>query len=414
MYYRTGFKIFAERDLSEFLRKRVDDMHSEVENEAENYILNVNEIEYIKHITNRYSIDTIDLKYREVSVSSSEKELPAEYFPPYFDVRRGQRYKTDVIKYHIPYTGNSELLKFKPSSCLLWTRDVIDEDNCVCFEIINFQNDVEQIKREANHIIDSIRSQLANVLSEINTHNLSLESQVRSRFESRKHRLLKKNSLVASLGVPIKKRSDLPSTFAIKAPQIPKKIRIDKPMVTEMGFKPDPTLNEEIFKDILQIVFDVGKQFERLPSTYSEKSEESLRDHFLLFLEPNFEGSATGETFNKAGKTDILLRYENTNVFIAECKFWKGEKSYLDTITQLLAYLTWRDSKVAVIMFVRNKEFSSVLQTVETVTSTHPNYLGFSNRVDESWLNYRFHINGDRNREVKLAVLLFHIPQTKG
>ena len=291
-----------------------------------------------------------------------------------------------------------------------WTIDVTDEDNCVCFEIINFNDDAEEIKRKASQAINNIQSQLANLLSEINLHNSSLESQVRSRFESRKHRLLKKNNLVAALDVPIKKRSDVPLTFAIKAPQIPKRIRIDKPLITEESSKLDPRLDDKIFKDILQIIFDVGKQFERLPSTYSEKSEESLRDHFLLFLEPNFEGSATGETFNKAGKTDILLRHENTNVFIAECKFWKGEKSYLDTITQLLGYLTWRDSKAAVIMFVRNKEFSSVLQTIGNVTSAHPNYLGFSNKVDESWLNYRFHINGDRNREVKLAVLLFHIP----
>lgn len=65
-------------------------------------------------------------------------------------------------------------------------------------------------------------------------------------------------------------------------------------------------------------------------------------------------GSATGETFNKKGKTDILLRHAGNNAFVGECKFWKGEKSFLSTIDQLLGYLTWRDSKTAVIMFVKN------------------------------------------------------------
>jgi hypothetical protein len=44
-----------------------------------------------------------------------------------------------------------------------------------------------------------------------------------------------------------------------------------------------------------------------------------------------------GETFNFEGKTDILIRVEALNVFIAECKLWKGEKQFLATIDQLLS-----------------------------------------------------------------------------
>jgi len=76
-----------------------------------------------------------------------------------------------------------------------------------------------------------------------------------------------------------------------------------------------------------------------------------------------------------------------------------------------LGYLTWRDSKAAVVTFVRNKDISSALQSVEDTTPDHPNYLGFVGKEDESWFDYRFHIEGDPNREVKLAVLLIHIPQ---
>ena len=73
--------------------------------------------------------------------------------------------------------------------------------------------------------------------------------------------------------------------------------------------------------------------------------------------------------------------------------------------------MTWRDSKAAVIIFVKNKEITSVIEKVKEVTASHPNYLGHVNDETMSWFNYRFHINGDPNREVKLAVLIFHIPQ---
>ena len=181
--------------------------------------------------------------------------------------------------------------------------------------------------------------------------------------------------------------------------------------MTEGGYKPEPTLPDSVYEDILQTIHDVGKTFERLPSTYSDKDEEALRDHLLLYLEPRFEGSATGETFNSTGKTDILIRHENSNAFIAECKFWTGQKGYLETITQLLGYLTWRDSKSAVVVFVRNKDLSSILQTAQEVTPNHSNYLGFVDKKHDTWFNYRLHINGDPNREVKLGVLFFHIPE---
>jgi hypothetical protein len=41
-------------------------------------------------------------------------------------------------------------------------------------------------------------------------------------------------------------------------------------------------------------------------------------------LNGQYQGQATGETFNHVGKTDILIRHENKNVFVAECKFWGG------------------------------------------------------------------------------------------
>ena len=148
-----------------------------------------------------------------------------------------------------------------------------------------------------------------------------------------------------------------------------------------------------------------------MPSVYIGKGEEDLRDHILMTLDPNFEfGSASGETFNKSGKTDIQLRYESSVVFIAECKFWSGEKNYFATIDQLLGYLTWRDTKASVIIFVKQKDFSAILKKVETESDKHPNFLSFVNMSDENWFNYRFHIPGDKNREVKLAIQLYHLP----
>jgi len=361
----------------------------------------------------RVIVENLDLKFEDVSVSTFEREIAAERFPNggfLFNVTPGKRYTKDVIRYHIPCEGEEALLRCVPSSRIRWTTEVIIERGCVCFDVVSFYDNAEAIKQKAESTIDRIKKQLANVRNQVAAYNSALQGDAARIFQSRKQHLLKKNDLMASLGVPIKKRSDLSRTFAIPTPKTRKKIQVSKPQVVQKGFKPEPTLEQSTYEEILRIAYDWGKQFERMPSTYTGKSEEDLRDLFLVFLEPYFEGTTTGETFNKAGKTDILLRHEGSNVFIAECKFWRGKKSLLEALAQLISYLTWRDSKAAVVVFVQNKDFSSVLKTLEDTISEHSNYLGFIGKTEESWFNYRFHINGDSNREVKLAVLLFHFP----
>jgi hypothetical protein len=80
---------------------------------------------------------------------------------------------------------------------------------------------------------------------------------------------------------------------------------------------------------------EYGTRMERSPSAFTMIDEEDLRQHFLVQLNGHYKGQATGETFNYQGKTDILVRAGGKNIFVAECKYWRGEKSYADTIDQI-------------------------------------------------------------------------------
>ena len=55
----------------------------------------------------------------------------------------------------------------------------------------------------------------------------------------------------------------------------------------------------------------------------------------------------------------------------------EDQKAYLQAITQLLGYLTWRDSKTALIIYVRLQSFSNVLAEVERATPDHPEFVGW-------------------------------------
>jgi hypothetical protein len=69
-------------------------------------------------------------------------------------------------------------------------------------------------------------------------------------------------------------------------------------------------------------------------------------------LNGTYQGAATGETFVKEGKTDILVRIEDRHVFVGECKWWDGPKACAEAVDQLLRYLPWRDEKGALVVFI--------------------------------------------------------------
>ena len=138
--------------------------------------------------------------------------------------------------------------------------------------------------------------------------------------------------------------------------------------------------------------------------------EEALRRHFLVQFNGQFEGKATGETFNMAAKTDILLREGDRNVFIAECKFWKGPKRFGDAVDQLLGYATWRDGKTAILVINRGTEMSTVLTGIDPTVKGHANFKRPVNWPHERGFRYVLHSKGDTNRELILTVLVFHVP----
>ena len=224
----------------------------------------------------------------------------------------------------------------------------------------------------------------------------------------RKEKLLKDKGLVESLGIPIRQRKDAPQSFS--APIKRKKIHFPKPKAPKEPFQPEPALDDKVYEQIIETLQNMVLVMERSPHAFAGMGEEDLRTHFLVQLNGLYEGMATGETFNFDGKTDILIRVEGKNVFIGECKFWKGPKALHETIDQLLGYLSWRDTKVSLLIFNRNKEFSKVLSQIPEIIKSHPNFKKGYRQNSETDFRFILKSSQDESRELIASLLLFDIP----
>jgi len=222
-------------------------------------------------------------------------------------------------------------------------------------------------------------------------------------LQKRQTKLQKDEDTFNKLGYPLKrKESTLPDYTAVSLQRKIQSISLQQ--------KSEPSLSDKDYEDILFLLSNMSLVMERCPEAFIKLNEESLRMHFLVQLNGLYEGQATGETFNAEGKSDILIRVNNKNIFIAECKFWDGEKTLTGAINQLLTYLCWRDTKAALIIFNRKPNFSSLLEKIPPVVEKHPNYKSTIKIESESSFQFILHQNDDIEREIKLAVLAFNVP----
>lgn len=65
------------------------------------------------------------------------------------------------------------------------------------------------------------------------------------------------------------------------------------------------------------------------------------------------------------------MPYRGRNAFVAECKIWNGPQKLTDAIDQLLKYLTWRDTKGALILFIRDSAATNVIASAGKVLREH-------------------------------------------
>lgn len=255
------------------------------------------------------------------------------------------------MRFFVPYEGDRELFKCKPSTCTINPPRAVVGDRDITLEYTRTDHNAETIKSEFERDFSEICRWLEWMEKDVSIFNASVRANAKNRIESRRQKLLKDQGLVVSLGFPLRRRADAPQTFVI--PTVRRKSPIPKPSDGTVPFTPEPTLDMNEYEHILSVISNMVAVMERSPKAFSGMTEEDLRHHFLVQLNGQYEGQATGETFNFEGKTDILICVKGKNVFIAECKFWRGPESLKKAIDQQLGYATWRDTKTALLIFNR-------------------------------------------------------------
>lgn len=397
-------RLFSKYNMQQSLDNQPQAFRAEVEGFGEDYILTVSEDDLVTALAEKGRWDPPELLEPYIE---SDREITVQRTD---DLGRGYTRQASQIVVRIPFTGEKVFFQMSaPTGVWQPPRASLHEGYLeVVYEDVGLT--AATVRNELDALLATINSYLVQFQQAATQHNATLADKIRPFVKARKQRILERRDIVASIGLPMKRREDAPATYTL--PDIRRKPKITMPVVKDKAFTPEPALAESEYEAILSIMRNMVSVMERSPHAFRTLQEEDLRWHFLFQLNGQYEGRATGETFNYKGDTDILIRENDRNVFIAECKFWDGKDSLTATIDQLIdRYVHWRDTKTAILVFNRNKDFSKVLEHILPTVEAHPCFKrSISNPSETEW-RFLFRNRDDANRELVLTVLVFDVPR---
>mgnify|MGYP000412751202 CR=1 FL=1 len=374
-------------------------------------LLNTSTEDLAKYYAKAFAIDVPKLDSDNITVDQRETQIDVSYDQSRFISDRSKPYYITgtAVDVEVPFSGDSEVFYVQPSSYTLNPPRGSVARGDLRFTIEGTDLTAQKVQDEIKSRIKSVEQYLDWLCQTATTFNASLYEQAKSLIEVRKQKLLSDKNLVAGLGFKMRARPGVTATYS--APNVRRKVSPRPPAASVTPYKPEPVLEDEEYQNILSVLDNMVKVMELSPGAFSKIDEETLRTHFLVQLNSQYEGTATGETFNFQGKTDILIKADGKNIFIGECKFWKGEKAYLETLDQLLSYVSWRDTKASVLVFNRNKDFSAVLEKIRESTPEHENCKRLIKQRSETSWTYLFSQPEDANREMIVTVQAYNVPE---
>lgn len=393
--------------LTDFLEERRAAMSNEVRNWNPEEFLQLADEDIVAYLVDRYRVECPALdrgRMYQLGVQDAQLEVASQYFPDRGPVKVSGSRMTVAV----PFEGTTEVFARRPS-----TRQMVDirgkvKGNEILLKYEWRGSDTEAVLGSIESDVGRIEQHLAWAATDIGPYNERLPADALAAVQSRRQKILADRQLESGLGIPVRKR-DAPPPIT---PQVSRKrVSIARPSASG-AFEPEPALSEAIYEEVIQIILNMGNALERTPATSSALSEEAIRDLILVQLNGTFQGAAGGELFNAEGKTDILVRINDRNVFIGECKIWRGRKSFDAAIDQLLGYLVWRDTKAAIVLFIKQTDVSQVIEKADEATRQHPKFKrAMSNKDGDRRRDYVFASKDDDNREIRVAFLPMPIRQ---
>jgi hypothetical protein len=319
---------------------------------------------------------------------------------------------------YIPYTGTQQAFAYRPSRMPPTTppEATLTGRHVVLSIITDPGTAVEVVEKQLLVLEENLQQWVTEVNADIATLDRQIRALVRDMLASRIGMLQQRDAMAAAFTIPVR---PVDPDRALEIPVRRTAVVLKSSPSAPVGPQ-EWSLADAVYEQMITTITRFGHALERRPASgrLLLPDEETLRDWLMFLLSTNYEapdGSELfvgGETVNGRGKTDILIRHQDRNAFIGECKFWRGQKKFGEAIDQLLGYTVWRDTKAAIILFITRLNATAAIDSAGECLAGHSQCRQAKMPDDSARRrDYVFASPHDGQRAISIALLPVVVPR---
>jgi hypothetical protein len=386
-----------------YLRRREASAKDEVDRLADVKVLGDDSAALVRELFEKVKIRPIEFRWDQIYLDEPMEVDISGRVNPF-----GETYtiRGTNVTVHLPFEGDQDLLQVSPTTQNFNPPQAHVRDREVRLEWEGRAGEVAQVQGWLGQVTSQMKTYAAWSKQDCDGFNTNLEGLLASWLKARRDHLEKNRQLVSALDIPIG-RKPTPATDLVPVPKR-RPIHVHQAAAVTREVPRELRISDADYVAIIEQLSSARGLLERQPETFSAMGEEALRDILLVILNNQF-GPAVGEMFSRKGKTDIVIIKERGPVFIAECKIWSGEKAFSEAIEQLLGYLVWRDTKAAMVVFVRERDVTGITQKALAALAGHARHVSNGAPIGDVPTEI-LHQEGDPRRHIRVALLIVPIP----
>jgi hypothetical protein len=409
-----GKELFTRQRSSAAIQGQTLALRQEVEEAPAEHVADVDAEAWADALADKYAIRVPVLRRAEITRAAPKQVTIRWNDPDPYGWDRGRSRSAPGVRHvvTVPFEGEEDVFTISPSTCewggvqgrlvgtdtIVWEHEQpesakpIDLDAAVEKWLENVERHLAYWQQDARGMRDRL-------------YSVALEC-----IRTRQEHLRRVLEASASSKIPIATQSGGKTYFPKAITRKPGRPRASRRPTKESPIPLVPALVIDDYEEAISALRRGCRQMEKTPGTFLKLDEQERRNVLLTVLNDGFIGVA-GEAFNHTGKTDILVPYEDGYLFVGECKNWDGKEDFVDAVDQLFGYRTWRDSKLALVIFVRQKSLTRVMGTARTALEKHTEFAGWIDHPHETELRCKVTWPGDPEKVGTLTVMFAHIPR---
>ena len=212
--------LFWEKDLRDFLNTRKQALFEEIDSIDADRLLTPPLEDLCDQLIEKYTVATPQIDESGIDSEFRDAKIDLRRHPDFFVFHNsGPVYAPSTrVTVYVPFTGNPELLKCRPSTFNVGPPSAVVRDSELAFEYENLDRETDSTKKNDwpgkpfHRDFNSLKKYLAWMARDLEEFNSSIRESAKQRIRARNDKFLRDRRIAESLGFPIRRATDLAGT----------------------------------------------------------------------------------------------------------------------------------------------------------------------------------------------------------